>query len=446
MAITGREMNVIKTPFFKLFLTLTLLMSAQHSVSMTKTALIIGNSDYQQFSPLKNPANDAKAMASTLRGMGFEVVELVDLNLEGMHKAIQDFGKTLKKKRGLGLFFYAGHGVQVNGSNYLIPVASGISEVDEVSYRSVNAEMVLKKMESAGNDFNIVIMDACRNNPFPGKSRSLQKGLAVMDAPSGSIIAYATAPGATAADGVGDNGLYTSHLLAAMKNPGLSVEEVFKQVRIGVLEESGGKQTPWESSSLTGHFEFVNKQPKQQQTTAAVPPPPMTGQSHAGHLLVMSNIVGATVYVNGVKQGVIPKSRALYLQNLTDKQIQLRVELDGFDSQTQDVQLKSGEWQQAYFEFVPDNKFEPEVSSVATSAISDKKINTIHNAKLDEVKQLKEKEQQNGHNSTRVSDYFQTRSTSEIQSIDFSPQGRYSMSGGDKNTQFIPSTDIVDHQ
>ncbi|MGR9053629.1 MAG: caspase family protein, partial [Gammaproteobacteria bacterium] len=249
-----------------------LLILSQQVMPMPKTALVIGNSAYT-VAPLANPANDAKAMGETLRELGFDVDVYVDLELGGMVEAIRKFGNKLKESRGLGLFFYAGHGMQIDGVNYLIPVQNGIEAADEVRYKSINADMVLSKMESAGNNFNIVIMDACRNNPFPKKFRSAEQGLARMDAPTGSIIAYATAPGSTAADGTGSNGLYTSHLLSAMKIPGLSVEEVFKQVRIGVLEESEGRQTPWEASSLTGNFEFVPKSKQRTAQKSQIPPP-----------------------------------------------------------------------------------------------------------------------------------------------------------------------------
>ena len=148
---------------FKSLLPLLLLIFSQSALSLPKTALVIGNSAYD-ISPLTNPANDAKAMGNTLRELGFEVDEYVDLDLAGMDEAIRNFGIKLKQNRGLGLFFYAGHGVQIDGDNYLIPVGSGINAADEVRYKSINAEMVLKKMETAGNNFNIVIMDACRNN------------------------------------------------------------------------------------------------------------------------------------------------------------------------------------------------------------------------------------------------------------------------------------------
>jgi formylglycine-generating enzyme required for sulfatase activity len=219
-----------------------------------KTALVIGNSTYL-VSPLKNPANDAKAMAKALRELGFVVDERTDRGLIEMKQAIEAFGKSIRSG-GVGLFYYAGHGMQVDGQNYLIPVDANIEGEAEVDFKAVNAGLVLAKMELARNSMNIVILDACRNNPFSRSFRSVNQGLASMNAPSGTLIAYATAPGSVASDGAGANGLYTSELVKTVKKPGLRIEDVFKQVRSGVQSQTGGKQVPWESSSLVGDFFF----------------------------------------------------------------------------------------------------------------------------------------------------------------------------------------------
>lgn len=156
----------------------------------------------------------------------------------------------------MGLFYYAGHGIQVKGRNYLIPIGAAIESESDVKYESVDAGRVLGKMEDAGNSLNVIILDACRNNPFGRSFRSSDKGLAKMDAPTGSILAYATSPGSVAADGQGRNGLYTSALLKHMMTPGLTIERMFKQIRIEVVGASGKKQVPWEASSLMGDFYF----------------------------------------------------------------------------------------------------------------------------------------------------------------------------------------------
>lgn len=226
------------------------------SADRGKVALVIGNSDYE-FSPLINPSNDAADMGAALKELGFDVTVLLNADQRSMKRAIDEFGRKLDRDRGTGLFYYAGHGVQVNGRNYLIPVNARIRSENDVEYESVDTGRLLAKMEDAGNDLNIVILDACRNNPFARSFRSANNGLAQLDAPSGSLIAYATAPGSVAADGAGKNGLYTANLLRAMKLPGLSLEQVFKRVRAAVREETDGQQTPWESTSLEGDFYFL---------------------------------------------------------------------------------------------------------------------------------------------------------------------------------------------
>ena len=248
---------------------LALLQADAHSATGDKIALVIGNSDYA-FSPLKNPSNDAADMGAALEALGFEVNVLLNANQTAMKRAIDEFGRKLDRDRGTGLFYFAGHGVQVKGRNYLIPVNAGIRTENDVEYESVDAGRVLAKMEDAGNELNIVILDACRNNPFARSFRSVQNGLAQINAPSGSLIAYATAPGSVAADGSGKNGLYTANLLRAMRIPGLGLEQVFKRVRAEVRRATDGLQTPWESTSLEGDFYFI---PPEQQMAEQRPAP-----------------------------------------------------------------------------------------------------------------------------------------------------------------------------
>ena len=221
-----------------------------------RASLIIGNSNYK-IAPLKNSANDAIDMAKALRERDFDVTLKINASKREMETAIRIFGQDLRHG-GTGLFYYAGHGMQVNGRNYLIPIGSTIESETDVMYEAVDAGLVLGKMEDAGNGLNIVILDACRNNPFARSFRSAEQGLAQMDAPAGSLIAYATAPGAVAADGKGRNGLYTKYLLKYIIQPGLKVDEVFKLVRVAVVKDTSAKQVPWESSSLTGNFYFFN--------------------------------------------------------------------------------------------------------------------------------------------------------------------------------------------
>jgi WD40 repeat protein len=220
-----------------------------------RLALIIGNSAYNN-APLANPSNDSRAMATKLRQLGFEVIEKENATREDMVHASREFGNRLKLG-GIGVFYYAGHGVQLNGINYLLPVDSDIQDETELQTRAYDVNEMLNKMDSAKNRLNIVILDACRNNPLVRATRSDVRGLATMQQGTGTIVAYATQPGATAADGpVGGNSLYTQQLLLALSQPGLRVEDVFKQVRMEVYRRSGGAQTPWENSSLIGEFYF----------------------------------------------------------------------------------------------------------------------------------------------------------------------------------------------
>ena len=220
-----------------------------------RIALVIGNSTYSTAPALKNPANDARDMAAALKALGFEVSSGVNLSQREMKRLIREFGQRLKGG-GHGLFYFAGHGVQARGHNYMIPVDADIQSEADVEDSGVDVNLVLSYMDDAQNHLNIVILDACRNNPFARSFRSASDGLAQVDAPTGTLIAYATAPGRVAADGVGENGLYTSELLKAMRLPGLTATEMFMQVRREVMNRTGNKQVPWEASSLTGSFYF----------------------------------------------------------------------------------------------------------------------------------------------------------------------------------------------
>ena len=217
-------------------------------------ALVIGNGGYPD-SPLLNPVGDARAVAQALRACGFSVRILENASYRQMWAGVRDFAFDISNG-GVGLFYYAGHGMQVKGHNYLMPVDAAVASEEEVPFKSLDVNSVLEKMEMARNRLNVLILDACRNNPFARSWRSGSSGLAQMDAPSGSFIAFATAPGHTAADGAGEHGLFTSYLLTALGREGLKIEDVFKMVRIGVQRESKGQQVPWEGSSLLGDFYF----------------------------------------------------------------------------------------------------------------------------------------------------------------------------------------------
>jgi hypothetical protein len=220
-----------------------------------RIALVIGNGAYTSAPPLKNPPNDARDMAAALKTLGFDVTSGINVGQKDMKRLIREFGMKLKNG-GSGLFYYAGHGVQSKGRNYLIPVDANIQSEAEVEDSGVDAALVLNFMDDAQNGLNIVILDACRNNPFARSFRSASDGLAQVDAPTGTLIAYATAPGRVASDGTAQNGLYTGELLKQMQVPGLSITDMFMRVRAEVMKQTGSKQVPWEASSLVGSFYF----------------------------------------------------------------------------------------------------------------------------------------------------------------------------------------------
>ena len=255
-----------------LILTSALLLALNLSAATERHALVIGNANYQS-SPLRNPLNDARDMAAALEGLGFEVHSLLDADVSSMEQAILDFGDRLRDG-GVGLFYYAGHGVQAQGSNYLIPLQANISREIQLKRKAIDAGLVLDAMGAANNGLNIVILDACRDNPYENSFRNTTRGLARMDSPKGSLIAYATAPGDVAADGDGRNGVFTKHLLEQMQKPGVQVEQVFKQVTQAVHAETRQRQTPFMTSSLLGDFYFKPASAAASATTPAPKPAP----------------------------------------------------------------------------------------------------------------------------------------------------------------------------
>jgi uncharacterized caspase-like protein len=229
--------------------------NASAQAAEKRVALVIGNGRYES-APLKNPPNDARLMGQSLRTLGFEVIEFTDSDQRTMKLAIEDFGRKIQDAD-VALFYFAGHGMQIAGRNYLIPIGANINAEGEVDIESVDVARVLAKMEVARTRVNLVILDACRNNPFSRSFRSQERGLAFVQAPTGTLIAYATAPGDVAADGAGDNGTFTGALATTMLQPGMTVESVFKSVRTRVKTQTAGRQVPWESSSLEGEFYFT---------------------------------------------------------------------------------------------------------------------------------------------------------------------------------------------
>lgn len=242
-----------------LALTVTIAALSEKAYAEPRLALVVGNGAYTTVTPLDNPVNDASLMADALRKVGFEVTLVTDSSQNEMITAISQFGSKLRAagEDATGLFYYAGHGVQSFGANFLLPVDIELQDAADLSLVGVPAQAVLRQMFSARNRTNIVILDACRNNPFVSIPDLSDNGLAEMKAPRGTFLSYSTAPGDIALDGIGGNSPFTEALARHMPTPGMPVETLFKAVRVDVLKETGNQQTPWDTSSLTVDFQFV---------------------------------------------------------------------------------------------------------------------------------------------------------------------------------------------
>jgi hypothetical protein len=237
-----------------------------------RVALVIGNSNYQNVAQLPNPDNDAQSMAQFLNSAGFEVVEATDLTQNDMLKVVQDFSAKVAAHgpNTVAMIYYAGHGVQLAGENYLIPVDARISSPSDLVNNAVRLVDIMATLEAVPSRLRIVVLDACRNNPFPTVNDA-GRGLAIVDAPNGSIVGYSTAPGSEALDGSGGHSPYTSAFLQVAREPNVPIEQLFKRVRLEVNHTTDGQQTPWESSSLTSDFYFFG------DTAVAATHPPARG-------------------------------------------------------------------------------------------------------------------------------------------------------------------------
>jgi len=224
------------------------------SKSEQRVALVIGNKDYSSLNPLKNPINDARAIRDILSKKKFNVIYLENASQVEMEESIDKFAYKLKNGNGVGLFYYAGHGMEVDGVNYLIPTDARIPSKKYVKSKSVSTDIIVTAMEEAKNRMNILILDSCRSNPF---GRDGSGGLAPINSATGIYVAYATAPHKVAQDGEGGNGLFTSYLVKYINKAGLKIEDVFKKVRQSVQRDSNGNQIPWSSSSILGDFYFT---------------------------------------------------------------------------------------------------------------------------------------------------------------------------------------------
>jgi hypothetical protein len=241
-----------------LFIVIFLLCSA--IFAQQKYALVIGNANYKDIPSLKNPVNDANDMEAALKSLGFDVTKILNGNLDKMEEGIGNLKRSLSaSNNSYGLFYYAGHGVQSNGENYLIPLDANIQSENHLRQRAVSVQFVLDELNDAKNEFNAIILDACRDNPFSW-NRSTSRGLSAINRqPTGSIIMYATAAGQIASDGEGRNGIFTQYLLINLKTPELDVNEVFRRTMAAVERATGNTQRPTILNQYSGQAYFGSK-------------------------------------------------------------------------------------------------------------------------------------------------------------------------------------------
>lgn len=257
--------------------TTTLQASAEKRI-----ALVVGNSTYKNITPLDNPSKDASLMAETLTALGFILVggrAQLDLDKSAMDVAVQSFGRQVQGAD-VALFYYAGHGVQVSGSNYLVPVGANPTREADVDFQMTDVNLVLRQMQGSGTRLNLVILDACRNNPFGSRGlRAADGGLAQMRAPEGTLISYATQPGNVAQDGSDGHSPYTKALATTIRVAGLDVFQTFNQVGLAVKRATAGAQQPWVSSSpIDGTFYFVPPTQAAPPQVAAMQPDPLPAE------------------------------------------------------------------------------------------------------------------------------------------------------------------------
>lgn len=230
---------------------------AARLLRVPKLAIVIGNSAYRHAPALRNAGNDARAMGAALIDCGFEATLMLDATRAEMLESFGAFARRLASRQAVGFFYFAGHGVQLAWRNYLLPVDAEVAGAADIATRCVDVGELMSALRGAANPMNVVVLDACRDNPFGRDLRTGQSGLSQMDAPPATLLAYATAPGNTADDGEGDNGLYTGNLVREIRVKETRIEDVFKRVRLSVRRQSRGAQIPWESTSLEEDFYFL---------------------------------------------------------------------------------------------------------------------------------------------------------------------------------------------
>lgn len=317
--------------------------AATPAVATKRVALVIGNSSYVNV-PLKNPKNDATDIGAALKRLAFDVDVQTDVDKRQMLKAICSFADKLKRAD-IGFFFYAGHGIQVGGANYLIPVGTNVKSAADVEFEGVHAGRILSKMEEAGNSLNVVVLDACRNNPFRGLFRSTEQGLAQMHAPVGSIIAYATSPGSVAHDGKGRNGIFTKHLLKALPQQELTVRDVFDQAGLAVMDDTERAQVPWVHSSPMEPIYLAGGNPEEVPRVSD-PPKKYNSKPDTGSLKVTSQPGRAQIILDGELLGKTPRT----IGNIPVGRHWLGVQKKGYLTEELWVEIKKDEKSLAYFD------------------------------------------------------------------------------------------------
>ncbi len=312
------------------------------SCAEKRTALVIGNGTYSSYKPLPNPVNDANDMADLLTDLGFDVIREINADRRTMVDAINRFGNKLFKSE-VGIFYFAGHGMQIRKINYLIPVNTAMASEADAEYECVYVKRVLDKMKESGTRLNIIILDACRNNPLlkqlqstaPSREiarKEMPPGLAQMSAPTGSIIAYATSEGKTASDGRGRNGVYTSALLKNLKNPSFTVQEVINQTGLDVMERTAGQQEPWTSSTPIPPFYLASGSTVVDESLVGTVLP------ETGCLRVNSQPSGAKILLNNSFKGHAP----IDITGVAPGEYEVVGSLNGYISQEKKVRVNSG--------------------------------------------------------------------------------------------------------
>jgi hypothetical protein len=249
---------MLRTILSAVFALTTLAVSTGAASAEERFALVIGNSQYRSVAALPNPARDVRDVSTLLKDAGFAVTSAFDLDRAGMSRAVRDFADSVARKSedSVVLIYYAGHGVQIDGQNYLVPIDARIEREADVALEAVRFADLMNMLDGVRSRTRIVILDACRDNPFADVAKHAGRGFAMVNAPAGSMVAYSTSPGATAADGAGSNSPFTAALIKAVREPGAPIENALKNVRLAVHQATGGQQTPWEVSSLTRPFSF----------------------------------------------------------------------------------------------------------------------------------------------------------------------------------------------